>query len=124
MVLQVLSADAQAVIVMHKACAVGTLGQREVDGTCEFTAQPGYEIVPSRVAFGWRPHREPTAECDGHVLFDPPAIDRQRVVVHAHATQRDGHDCGGVMDYHIETAAVPAVPSVGSSSQPPRYPEP
>jgi hypothetical protein len=125
MIVHVLSADAQAVVVMHKACAVGTLGQREVDGTCEFAAQQGYEIVPGGVAFGWRPHREPTADCAENVVFDPPAIERQRVVVHAHATQRNGRDCGGVMDYHIETAAVlPAPPSVGSSSQAPRPPQP
>jgi hypothetical protein len=46
------------------------------------------------------------------------------VVVHAHATQHDGRDCGGVMDYHIETAAAPPAPFVGSSSQAPRSPEP
>jgi hypothetical protein len=123
MLFHVIAADAQTIVTMHKACAVGTLGRAYVEGTCEFTAEPGYEIVPGSVTFGWRPYREPTKDCAGSVVFDPPEVRRDRILVHAHASQRGGQDCGGVMDYHIETAAISAPPPVGSSSEPPRPPD-
>jgi hypothetical protein len=39
-------------VVMHKACAIGTVGKPDVDGTCEFEPLPGYQVVPGGVVNG------------------------------------------------------------------------
>jgi hypothetical protein len=106
----------QPVIVLHKSCGIGTLGKPRAEGTCEFMAGPGYEVVAGGITFAWKAYREPTGGCADKVVFDPPAVEPHRVVVHVHAEQNDGHDCGGVMAYHIETVPDPDGAAEGPSA--------
>jgi hypothetical protein len=110
-------AQKQSLVILHKSCAVGTLGRARVEGACEFTAAPGFEIVADGVTFAWKAHRQPLGDCAGKVMFDPPAIEPHRIVVRARAEQSDGKDCGGVMVYHIATAAESGAAAEGSSAR-------
>jgi hypothetical protein len=106
-------------LVLHKACAIGTLGMAHADGTCEFPVERGFAVVAGGVTFAWKPYRRPTADCAAKVVFDPPEIEPHRIRVHAHAEQQsDGSDCGGVMVYRIETERDPGETDEGSSARP------
>jgi hypothetical protein len=106
----------EPVIVLHKSCGVGTQGKPYAEGICEFTARPGYAVVAGGISFAWKAYHEPLGGCAGKVVFGPPAVEPHRVVVHAHAEQNDGRDCGGVMVYHIETVPEPGAGPEGPSA--------